>query len=135
MAAHRIPYAATLSIADPEDFARKLSTALSLHGLRFLLLHSPCPTGWKSEQGESVELVRLAVASGLFLLYEVWNGSEYRINAVPNWTDPAEYFDRQRRFALDEIELEAIRTSCRRRFDRLNRLAEQFPRESSEAGV
>ncbi|MCP4204461.1 MAG: pyruvate synthase subunit beta [bacterium] len=133
MVAHRIPYAATLSIADPEDFERKLETALSLHGLRFLLLHSPCPTGWKSEQGESIELVRLAVASGLFSLYEVWNGNEYRINAEPSWTDPAEYFERQRRFAPEEIDLEATRASCRLRFDRLSRLAQQFPRDSTEA--
>jgi len=74
MAAHRIPYAATLSVAHPEDFARKMSTALSIKGMRFLLLHSPCPTGWKSEPEDSVKLVRLAVASGLFPLYEVFDG-------------------------------------------------------------
>ncbi|MFQ5525466.1 MAG: thiamine pyrophosphate-dependent enzyme [Thermoanaerobaculia bacterium] len=133
MAAHRVPYAATLSIAHPEDFARKLETALSTKGLRFLLLHSPCPTGWKSEQGESVELVRLAVATGLFPLYEVWNGSEYRINAEPDWTDPADYFDHQKRFVPEEVDLDAARGFCRRRFDRLSRLAEQFPREAATA--
>ena len=127
MVAHRVPYAATLSIAHPQDFERKLATALSMHGFRFLLLHSPCPTGWKSEQGESVELVRLAVASGLFLLYEVWGGDEYRINAVPQWTDPALYFERQKRFAPDEIDLEATRAANRARFDRLDRMAAEFP--------
>ena len=89
MTAHRIPYAATLSIAHPEDFARKISTALSLKGMRFLLMHSPCPTGWKSEPEESVELVRVATASGLFPVYEVFDGATYRINVRPDGTDPA----------------------------------------------
>ncbi len=123
MAAHAIPYAATLSIAHPEDFARKIATALSLGGMRFLLMHSPCPTGWKSEPAESVELVRLAVASGLFPLYEVWDGSRYRINAEPDWTDPADYFERQGRFPPGEIDLGAVRRSARERFDRLRRRA------------
>jgi pyruvate/2-oxoacid:ferredoxin oxidoreductase beta subunit len=47
-----------------------MSTALSIKGMRFLLLHSPCPTGWKSEPEDSIELVRLAVASGLFPVYK-----------------------------------------------------------------
>jgi len=127
MVAHRIPYAATLSIGHPEDFARKIRTALSLQGTRFLLLHSPCPTGWKSEPAESLTLVRLAVASGLFPLYEVWDGRTYRINVDPDWTDPAEYFSRQRRFAAVEVDVDATRRTCRDDFERLRILAEQFP--------
>jgi len=123
VAAHRVPYAATLSIAHPEDFERKIRTAIALRGTRFLLLHSPCPTGWKSEPADSIELVRLAVESGLFPLYEVWNGSEYRINHQPAWSDPADYYRRQGRFALERLDLEAIRRSSRERFERLARLA------------
>ena len=134
MAAHRIPYAATLSIAHPEDFRRKLLTAFSLRGTRFLLMHSPCPTGWKSEPAESVELVRIAVASGLFPLYEVWDGRTYRINAEPDGTDPDEYFRRQRRFRDDEIDLDTTRRVCVERFERLRVLAEEFPHEK-EAGA
>jgi len=127
MAAHRIPYAATLSIAHPEDFARKMSTALSLKGMRFLLLHSPCPTGWKSEPEDSVKLIRLAVASGLFPLYEVFDGSTYRVNIEPDGTDPAEYFQRQRRFKDEEIDLDETRRGCSVRMQRLKALAEQYP--------
>ena len=127
MAAHRIPYAATLSIAHPEDFARKMSTALSIKGMRFLLLHSPCPTGWKSEPSDSVKLVRLAVASGLFPLYEVFDGFSYRINVEPDETDPAEYFHLQRRFADEEINLDGIRRYCSNRMQRLRALVERRP--------
>jgi pyruvate ferredoxin oxidoreductase beta subunit/2-oxoisovalerate ferredoxin oxidoreductase beta subunit len=127
MAAHRIPYAATLSVAHPDDFARKLSTAFSIQGMRFLLLHSPCPTGWKAEPEDSVALVRLAVASGLFPLYEVYDGARYRINAEPDGAEPAEYFQRQRRFATEDIDLEATRRACTERMQRLRSLAEQYP--------
>ncbi|MEJ2542047.1 MAG: thiamine pyrophosphate-dependent enzyme, partial [Gemmatimonadota bacterium] len=119
LAAHGIPYAATLSVAHPEDFRHKLHTALTTRGMRFLLMHSPCPTGWKSEPGDSVQLVRLAVRSGLFPLVEVFGGRRWRINVEPDWTDPAEYFRRQRRFPDDQVDLEATRTWIRDRFHRL----------------
>ena len=127
MAAHRIPYAATLSIAHPEDFAQKISTALSIEGMRFLLMHSPCPTGWKSEPDESVELVRIAVASGLFPVYEVFDGATYRVNIRPDGADPAEYFERQGRFRDDEIDLDATREACAERVRRLALLEKHFP--------
>lgn len=127
MAAHRIPYAATLSIAHPEDFARKMATALSLKGMRFLLLHSPCPTGWKSEPEDSVGLIRLAVASGLFPLYEVFDGATYRVNVEPDGSDPADYFHRQRRFRDEVLDLEATRAQCDDRIQRLKALAELYP--------
>ncbi len=129
MAAHRIPYAATLSIAHPEDYERKIQTALGLSGLRFLLLHSPCPTGWKSEPADSLGLVRLAVRSGLFPLYEVWDGRYYRINVEPEWADPADYYARQRRFPADAIDVEAVRRECRESYEWLSVLAERFPYE------
>jgi len=130
MAAHRIPYAATLSIAHPDDFARKITTALETYGMRFLLLHSPCPTGWKSEPEDSVELVRLAVASSLFPVYEIYDGTTYRINVEPDEADPAEYFQRQRRFKNEEIDLRATRRACSDRMQRLQALAERYPPDS-----
>ncbi|UCC27014.1 MAG: hypothetical protein JSU98_07875 [Gemmatimonadales bacterium] len=127
MAAHGIPYAATLSVGHPEDFRQKLHTALTTSGMRFLLMHSPCPTGWKSEPAESVQLVRLAVRSGLFPLFEVFGGQRYRINAEPDWADPTEYFRRQRRFRPEEVDLGTTRRWARERFQRLKVLAEAFP--------
>lgn len=127
MAAHRIPYAATLSIAHPDDFLRKIRTALLLRGFRFLLIHSPCPTGWKSEPGESIELVRLAVRSGLFAVYEVFDGVRYRINIKPTGADPGEYYRRQNRFPADSINLDDVRSSLKASNDRLAKLAEVFP--------
>ena len=98
MAAHRIPYAATLSISHREDFLRKVKYARSVEGFRFLIMLSPCPTGWKSEPDQSTELVELAVRSGLFPLYEIFDGCRYRINQRPDSTSVQSYVDQQRRF-------------------------------------
>ena len=127
LAAHGIPYAATLSIAHPEDVRRKLLHAFKTPGMKFLLIHSPCPTGWKSEPGDSIQLVRLAVQSGLFPLYEVFDGARYRINIEPDWTDPSAYFAKQRRFRKDQIDLETTKRVCRERYERLKVMAEAFP--------
>ena len=127
MAAHRIPYAATLSIAHPEDFREKIHKALGFKGFRFFLLHAPCPTGWKTEPADSIELVSLAVRSGVFPLYEVFDGVEYRINADPDGTDPDRYYEKQRRFSGQEIDLHAVRAASENRIYRLRQLAGLVP--------
>jgi len=43
IAAHQVPYAATLSLAHPEDALRKMRYALSATGFRFIHILSPCP--------------------------------------------------------------------------------------------
>ena len=124
MAAHRIPYAATLSIAHPEDFQAKIRRALEIEGFRFFLIHAPCPTGWKTEPAESIELVRLAVCSGVFPLYEVFNGVDYRVNVEPDGTDPARYYEKQRRFGGADVDIDAVRKTLERRSARLRQLAD-----------
>ncbi len=100
MAAHRIPYTATATIAYPEDMTQKLLKARSIRGSKFLHVLSPCPSGWKSEPAQSVLLSRLAVQSAAFPLYEVENGEKYTINVWPKEkVAVAEYLKLQGRFA------------------------------------
>jgi pyruvate ferredoxin oxidoreductase beta subunit/2-oxoisovalerate ferredoxin oxidoreductase beta subunit len=132
MAAHRIPYAASLSIAHPEDFERKMQAALARDGFRFLLIHSPCPTGWKSEPAQTIQLVRLAVSSGLFPLFEVFDGVRYRVNSKLDGTDPEEYYQLQGRFKPEEIDLDAVRAEARATRDRLQTLAQTWPARDDE---
>ena len=127
LAAHGVPYAATLSIAHKDDFLRKLELAKQIRGFRFFLIHSPCPTGWKSDPADSVELVRLAVASGIFPLYEVFDGQRYRINAQPDGTPVEEYFQRQGRFRKGTVDFDEVRRQVRREWDTLTRLETLFP--------
>lgn len=111
MAAHRIPYAATISIAHAEDGLYKMRTALDTNGFRFLHILSPCPTGWKSEPAMGIELIRLAVRSGLFPVYEVFDGVRYVINIEPDFSDEAlsMYLSLQRRFRKSGITAASLR--------------------------
>ena len=132
LAAHGIPYAATLSVAHPDDFRRKIQTAAALNGFKFLLMHSPCPTGWKSEAKDSIDLVRVAVKCGLFPVYEVFEGRRYRINVEPDGTSPDSYFDRQGRFKLDAEDKKQIARQIQRRWDFLHKMAQAFPAEPGD---
>ena len=127
MAAHRIPYAATLSIAHREDFLRKIRRARATRGFRFLLMLSPCPTGWKSEPAESVELIRAAVGCGLFPLYEVFDGLRYSINQRPDGTPVEQYASRQRRYTSAQIDPAAVRARVDEQWRCLEALAAAFP--------
>lgn len=129
MAAHRVPYAATLSLAHPEDMLRKLRHALELNGFRFLHLLSPCPTGWKSEPAEGIELVRLAVQAGLYLVYEVFAGSQVRLNVEPEFSTQAleRYFALQGRFRKSTLDLGRIRQAVVRQLEELRRRAGNAP--------
>ncbi len=127
MAAHRIPYAATLSVAHREDFLRKIRTARHTRGFRFLLMLSPCPTGWKSEPDESVELIRVAVASGVFPLYEVFEGSRYRINARPDGTALENYAGHQKRYTRSGLDVGMLDEQVQRQWRYLDAMARAFP--------
>jgi pyruvate ferredoxin oxidoreductase beta subunit len=100
LAAHRIPYAASVSLAHGEDALRKMRRALDARGFRFLHVLSPCPTGWKSEPALGMELVRLAVRSGLFPVVEVFDGRRLVVNVEPDFSVEALelYLSLQRRF-------------------------------------
>jgi pyruvate ferredoxin oxidoreductase beta subunit len=116
MAAHRIPYAATVSIAHPEDMLRKLRYAVEARGFRFVHILAPCPTGWKSEPADGVELIRLAVKSGLYPIYEVFDGVRYRIDVEPEFSPEAlrRYFQLQGRLKKAAIDLARVREEIER---------------------
>jgi pyruvate/2-oxoacid:ferredoxin oxidoreductase beta subunit len=99
MAAHRIPYTATASVAYPEDLIRKFKKAKSMHGLRFLHILAPCPVGWRAQPHHMVKLARLAVQTRLFPLVEIEGGTAWRVTVkVENPKPLSEYFALQGRF-------------------------------------
>lgn len=121
MAAHRIPYAASLSLAHPEDTLRKMRLALEMKGFRFLHILAPCPTGWKSEPAEGIELVRQAVRSGLFAVYEVFGGGRTVLNVEPAMSREAlvKYLSAQGRFRKASVDVDHVMASIERRFREL----------------
>ncbi len=112
MAAHRIPYTATASVAYPEDLVHKLQKAAAIRGPKFIHILSPCPPGWKSEPAETVKVSRLAVQSCVFPLYEVENGRTYRVTVQPRQVPVIEYLRRQGRFNhLTPVQIDEIQHS------------------------
>lgn len=74
MAAHKIPYVATACTAFPLDFVNKVRKAKDIQGTKYIHLLAPCPTGWRYDTGKTIAMGRLAVQTGLFVLYEIENG-------------------------------------------------------------
>ncbi|MCI4446440.1 MAG: pyruvate synthase subunit beta [Pyrobaculum sp.] len=74
MVMHGVPYVATANIAYPQDFYRKLKRAAEIEGFKFIHLHAPCPPGWRYDPAKTVEVARLAVETGAWILWEYDHG-------------------------------------------------------------
>jgi len=122
LVAHRIPYAATASIAYPEDLIRKVKKAKEIKGFKFIHIYAPCPTGWKSDPSMTIELARLAVQTRMFPLYEV-DAGVYKINMKPKETPIEDYLRLQGRFRhLPEEIVEYTKKSVTEEWNHLLRL-------------
>ena len=124
LAAHGVPYAATATIAWPEDLLAKVRKAKEVRGTRFLHLLAPCPPGWKTGDDETLALARLAVASRVFPLVEVVNGRDWRLTLDPEPVPVADYLRRQGRFRhLDDEAIAEIQRQVDARWEQLRRSA------------
>ncbi len=74
MEAHGIPYVASTSAAFPADVYDKVRKARDIHGLRYIHMNTPCPSGWSFDPKDTVALGKMAVEAGLVVLYEVVDG-------------------------------------------------------------
>jgi pyruvate ferredoxin oxidoreductase beta subunit len=74
MEAHCIPYVASTSAAFPTDVYDKMLKARGMKGLRYLHMNVPCPSGWGFAPSDTVKLGKLAVETGLVVLYEIEDG-------------------------------------------------------------
>jgi pyruvate/2-oxoacid:ferredoxin oxidoreductase beta subunit len=124
MADHQIPYAATATIAYPEDFLQKMEKAKRIRGTRFIHLFSPCPPGWKIPSEVTIKISRLAVRSRVFPLYEIENGRSYTILEESPAVPVREYLKLQGRFShLTEQDIVEIQGRVDDTWERLLRKA------------
>jgi len=126
MIAHRIPYFATATAAYPHDMIAKFKKARSIKGTRFIHLLSACPTGWRTPENLSIEVMRLAVLSNIFPLYEVENSEIYRQTVIPDDIIPVEmYTHLQGRFrGLTDEDVKEYQMMVDKRFERLKERVE-----------
>lgn len=74
IAAHNPPYQATACASYPRDLFKKVQKALTFRGPTFVHVFSPCPPGWRYSTEKTVEIGKLAVNSGIWVLYEREHG-------------------------------------------------------------
>jgi pyruvate/2-oxoacid:ferredoxin oxidoreductase beta subunit len=122
LAAHHVPYAASATVAHPDDLIAKVKKARGIHGTRFLHILAPCPPGWKAADDETIALARMAVRTRVFPLLEVENGERWRFTA-DHPGDPVEpYLRKQGRFRhLTDVEIAAIQVQVNARWEELER--------------
>lgn len=99
VAAHHIPYAAAASVAYPADLQRKVRYAMGIDGPTFLVVHSPCPLGWRHDSALTIEVARRAVECGLFPLVEIERGAVTNVMPIREVRPVADYLSLQGRFA------------------------------------
>jgi pyruvate ferredoxin oxidoreductase beta subunit len=132
MAAHKIPYVATACTAFPLDFVNKVRKAKDIQGTKYIHLLAPCPTGWRCDTSKTIEMGRLAVQTGLFVLYEI-EGGKFRLNSPSDrLVDKSkrkpvkEYFAGQGRFrGLSEQDIAKIEKWADEDWDQYRKLASE----------
>ncbi|MEJ5293545.1 MAG: pyruvate synthase subunit PorB [Candidatus Methanosuratincola sp.] len=107
--AHGIPYAATACPSYPFDLMNKVRKGLDVDGPALIHILTPCPTGWRTDTSDSIELGKLAVLTGLWPLYEAVNGEVRLTVQVPRREPVTKYLKAQGRFKhLDEETVKRI---------------------------
>jgi pyruvate ferredoxin oxidoreductase beta subunit len=96
---HGIPYVATATVDDFRDLQRKVKTALSIEGPKYIHILAPCPLGWGHHGELTVEICRLAKDTGLFPIYEIIDGKMTNAKKIPVKVPVQEYLKLQGRFS------------------------------------
>jgi len=95
---HGIPYVATATVDDFRDLQRKVKTALSIEGPKYIHILAPCPLGWGHHGELTVKICRLAKDTGLFPIYEIINGKVTNVGKIRTKLPVEEYLKLQGRF-------------------------------------
>ena len=125
MAMHNIEYCATASPSNMADLVAKIQKGLaaSKRGFAYLHVFSPCPTGWKFQPDQSIQVARKAVASNLFPIWEMENG---KLTLTENRKPITirEFVAGIGKFSkLSDEEIDAIQTMADNRYATLQKLA------------
>jgi len=119
MAAHPcISYVATATLYPPLDYLNKVRKALEANGPSFIHILTPCPKGWFTDPKYTVDISRLAIDTGLWVLWEYENG-EFRLDYKPKTRKHVrEYMRMQGRFGhLTDSQLEEIERMTKKEWE------------------
>ncbi len=123
---HGIPYVATATVDDYRDLQRKVKTALSIEGPKYIHILAPCPLGWAHHGELTVEICRLAKDTGLFPIFEIIDGKMTNVRKIPAKVPVDEYLKLQGRFkhlykkGVPSEEVAEIQKIANQNIERLN---------------
>ncbi len=126
MAMHDIPYTATATLSNLEDYAAKLLKAKEAikHGLAYIHLYTPCPVGWKLAPDSTIEMCRMAVESNFFPLWEAENGNIHFTYESKEAKPLNTFIKMARKFShLTDEDVQALQERLEYRYSRLQKLA------------
>lgn len=94
-----VKYLATATLGYPLDLMNKVRKALDSGGSAFMHIHAPCPKGWQFPAHLTMDMGKLAVATGMWQNYEVMGGKFQLTQRVDKRKPVEEYVKAQGRFA------------------------------------
>ena len=94
---HGIPYAASATVAYPDDLMTKVRKAKAIQGFRFFHILTPCVPGWGYKPERTVEISRLAVQTRFFPLIEI-EGPSLAVGKITKKRELKEFVGAQSRF-------------------------------------
>jgi len=110
-AAHNV-YAASTTIYNFRDLENKVRKALRIKGAKYIQILASCPPGWRIPEKYTIKVVKMAVDTGIYKVFEIENG-KFKLNYKPVKRLPVEeYLKMQGRFKhltkeqIDEIQKE-----------------------------
>jgi len=98
MAAHLVPYIATVSPGHIPDMKAKVKKALKIKGTKIIIVLIPCLAGWGVADDAGIKTARMAVDSGMFPLYEVEDGVRYTLSQPAPTQSVKPYLALQKRY-------------------------------------
>lgn len=116
VAAHRIPYVATASVAYLKDLHEKVKKAMEYRGPRYIQIDTPCPSVWGFPSDRTLEVGRMGVQCGLVPLFEMQDGKITKVRKIKERIRVEDYLKTQKRFShlfaknRGKQEIEAIQT-------------------------
>lgn len=128
LAAHRIPYIATCSPSHLNDMTAKIKKAKDIRGTKVIIVVIPCLPGWGIADDAAVATSRMAVAAGVFPLFEIEDGVRYRLNVETKDQDVETYLKSQKRFRhLSDRDVATIQADIDEEWRRLRERAAADP--------
>ncbi|MGB9725326.1 MAG: thiamine pyrophosphate-dependent enzyme [Fervidicoccaceae archaeon] len=109
-AAHpKVKYVATATLWPPLDLMNKVHKALNSGGPSLIHVLLPCPKGWFTSPGDTVNLSKLAIETGMWVLWEQSEG-HFKLNYRPKPRKHVrEYVSLQGRFShLKDEDIEKL---------------------------